>query len=43
MICEETIDSCDDTLIGDLRGRGVWELQVDAVFDVCVVDTDAPS
>jgi len=43
VICEETVDSCDDTLIGDLRARGVWQPQVNAVFDVRVVDTDAPS
>ena len=43
VICEETVDPCDDTLIGNLRVRGVWQPQVDAVFDVHVADTDAPS
>ena len=37
VICEETVDSCDDTLIGDLRVQGVWQLQTDAVFDIHVV------
>ena len=44
VICEETADgSCNETLVGDLRIRGVWQPQADAVFDVRVVDTDAPS
>ena len=44
IVCEVTVDgTCDETLIADLRIRGVWQLQVDAVFDVHVVDTDAPS
>ena len=44
IVCESTIDdSISETLIADLRVRGVWELQVDAIFDVRVVDTDAPS
>ena len=44
VVCEPTSDdSTTDTLIADLRVRGVWEPQVDAIFDVRVVDTDAPS
>ena len=44
IICEVTVDgTCDETLIADLRIRGVWQPQVDAVFDVHVVDTDALS
>ena len=31
------------TLITDLQVRGVWQPQVDVLFDVRVVDTDAPS
>jgi len=31
------------TLIGNLRVQGVWQPQVDAVFDVHEADTDAPS
>ena len=34
---------CDDKLNGDLQVREVWQPQVNAVFDVRVVDTDAPS
>jgi len=42
--CESSIDDpTSETLIADLRVRGVWEPQVDAIFDVHVVDTDAPS
>ena len=37
VICEETADgSCNETLVGNLRIRGVWQSQADAVFDVCV-------
>ena len=31
------------TLIADLRVRGVWQSQAYVLFDVHVVDTDAPS
>jgi len=31
------------TLIADVRIRGVWQSQVDALFDIWVVDKDAPS
>ena len=30
VICENTVDSCD-TLIDDLRVRGIWQPQVNAV------------
>ena len=30
-------------LIADLGARGVWEPQAMALFDICVVDTDARS
>ena len=44
IVCESTIDdSTSEILIADLRVRGVWEPQVDVIFDVRVVDTDAPS
>ena len=44
IVCEVTVDgTCDVTLIADLRIHGVWQPQVDTVFDVHVVDTDAPS
>ena len=35
--------TCDETLFADMRIQGVWQPQVDAVFDVHVVDTNAPS
>ena len=44
IVRESTIDdSTSETLIADLRVCGVWEPRVDAIFDVGVVDTDAPS
>jgi len=36
-------DSSDVTLIADLWVHGVWQPQVDILFDVHVVDIDAPS
>ena len=40
IVCESTIDdSTSETFIADLRVRGVWEPQVDAIFDVRVVDS----
>ena len=36
-------DPSSVTLIADVRVRGVWQSQVDALFDVRVVDKDAPS
>eukprot|EP00919_Chromeraceae_sp_WS-2016_P006865 GHVR01016076.1.p1 GENE.GHVR01016076.1~~GHVR01016076.1.p1 ORF type:complete len:415 (-),score=40.31 GHVR01016076.1:131-1375(-) len=30
-------------LVADIKARGVWQSQVDALFDISVVDTDAPS
>ena len=30
-------------LIGDISARGVWQSQATAVFDVRVIDSDAPS
>ena len=32
-----------EALIADLGARGVWEPQAMALFDICVVDTDAKS
>ena len=44
IVCESTVDdSTSETLIADLGVCGVWEPRVDAIFDVHVVDTDAPS
>ena len=38
-----TVISSDPRLRLDLGVRGVWQPQVEALFDVCVVDTDTPS
>ena len=44
MVCEDKMDDpSSETLIADVRIRGVWQSQVDALFDVRIVDTDAPS
>ena len=44
VICESSpVDPSSVTLIDDLQVRGVWQPQVDVLFDVRVVDTDAPS
>ena len=45
IVCEASHDdlSSGDTLVADLRVRSVWHPYVDALFDVRVVDTDAPS
>ena len=32
-----------DTLIADISARGVWQPQVTALFDIRVIDSDAPS
>jgi len=45
IVCETSNDglSSSETLVADLRVRGVWHPQVDALLEVRVVDTDAPS
>ena len=43
IVNEATVASCDPGLRLDLGTRGVWQPQVEALFDVCVVDIDAPS
>ena len=44
VICESSpVDPSSVTLIADLRVRVVFQPQVDVLFDVRVVDTDAPS
>ena len=40
-MCENEGDGV--VLIADLGVRGVWQPQVEALFDVRVTDTDAPS
>ena len=32
-----------DALVVDLGIRGVWQPQAEALFDICVIDTDAQS
>ena len=41
-VVQEACDGCG-ALIADLAVRGVWQAQCDALFDIRVVDTDAPS
>ena len=45
IVCEAHHDdlSSGDTLVADLRVCGVWQPQVDVLFDMRAVDTDAPS
>ena len=44
VICEpSSADPSGVTLIADLRVHGVWQPQVDVLFDVSVIDTGAPS
>ena len=44
IVCESSsTDPSSVTLIADLRIRGVWQPQVDVLFDVRVTDVDAPS
>ena len=35
-------DGSSNALVADLSVRGVWQHQVDSLFDIQVVDTDAP-
>lgn len=42
IVCESS-DSAGSTLVADLCVRGVWQPQCEAIFDIRVVDTDAPS
>ena len=43
IVNEATATSSDPGLRLDLGIRGVWQPQVEALFDVRVIDTDAPS
>lgn len=40
---EATITEDDSGLRGDLAYCGVWGVQREALFDICVIDTDALS
>ena len=43
-IVQEANDACGiPSLVADLSIRGVWESQTVALFDIRVIDTDAPS
>ena len=42
-IVKESSGVDEGTLVADLCVRGVWQPQCDALFDIRVVDTDAPS
>ena len=42
-VVREASDDGHGALIADLAVRGVWQPQCDALFDIRVVDTDAPS
>ena len=43
IVNEATVTSGDPGLGLDMGIRGAWQPQVEALFDVCVIDTDAPS
>ena len=43
VVREADVNNADGGLLLDLGIRGVWQPQVEALFDVKVVDTDAPS
>lgn len=36
-------DNSGDVLIADLCVQGVWLPQAEALFDICIIDTDAQS
>ena len=43
-IVQEANDACGiSSLVADLSVRGVWQSQTVALFDIRVIDTDAPS
>ena len=43
IVRETSRDPHQDALIGDISTRGVWQLQSTAIFDIRVIDSDAPS
>ncbi len=43
VVQEGNISQGEPALVADLGVRGVWEPQTEALFDIRVVDTDAPS
>ena len=42
-VVKDIYDDSGEVLIADLCVRGVWLPQAEALFDVCVIDTDAQS
>ena len=42
-VSDAVVDPSGETLVADLSIRGVWLPQAEALFDVCIVDTDAQS
>ena len=42
-VCKSSDDPSGVTLIADLQVHGIWQPQVDVLFDVHVVETDAPT
>eukprot|EP00919_Chromeraceae_sp_WS-2016_P018732 GHVR01044594.1.p1 GENE.GHVR01044594.1~~GHVR01044594.1.p1 ORF type:complete len:118 (+),score=19.17 GHVR01044594.1:2187-2540(+) len=36
-------DTTHKTLVADIKARGVWQTQTDTLFDISVINTDAPS
>eukprot|EP00919_Chromeraceae_sp_WS-2016_P022958 GHVR01054645.1.p1 GENE.GHVR01054645.1~~GHVR01054645.1.p1 ORF type:complete len:196 (-),score=33.73 GHVR01054645.1:375-962(-) len=42
VIVKESTDT-QKAIRADIKARGVWQSQVDALFDISVLDTDAPS
>jgi len=43
VVSDAAVDPTGETLVADLSVRGVWLPQVEALFDVRIVDTDAQS
>ena len=43
IVREASRDPHQDALIADISTRGVWQPQSTAIFDICVIDSDAPS
>ena len=42
-MCDAASDTSEsETLVANIRNEGVWQDQVDAIFDVWVIDMDAP-
>ena len=42
-VVQEASDDGHNVLKADLAVHGIWQLQCDAIFDVRIIDPDAPS